>query len=102
MKKRQCKTCGGIYNLDRRSFRRTRKYYLRVCRECEREEKKWYRYMKKLGIAKTPTYQEGRTPPEKLAERYTALFGILREYGVNPTQINAGKADKILIQIGIT
>lgn len=101
MKKRQCKICGGIYNLDKRSFRRTRKYYLRVCRECEREEKKWYRRMVKQGILKTPAYQEGRTSPEKLAEKYAALFGVLRERGINPANVNAAKADKILVQVGI-
>lgn len=98
-KKRQCKVCGGIYNLDRRSFRRVRKYYLRVCRECEREEKKWYRLMKKQGIAKTPARQQGRTSPEKLAEKYAEMFKALQECGVDPSKINAAKADKILVQI---
>jgi hypothetical protein len=102
MKKRQCKICGGIYNLDKRSFRRIRKYYRQVCRECEKEDKKWYRRMVKQGIPKTPAYQEGRTSPEILAEKYTALFEVLQVSGVNPAKINAAKADKIFIQVGIT
>jgi hypothetical protein len=100
-KKRQCEKCGAIHYLDVRFFRRTKKYYRHVCRECEREEKKWYRRMIKQGIPKTQAKQTGRTSPEKLAEKYAELFGVLRDRGANPAKINAAKADKILVQMGI-
>lgn len=102
MKTRQCKECGAIHWLDTNSFRRIKTYYRQVCRECEKEEKKWYRHMQKLGLAKIPPKQQGRIPVEELEEKYTKIFERMQVMGVDSYQVSAGRADKILAEMGLS
>lgn len=98
--KRQCRTCGGVYTLNRRYFRAIGKgYYFRnQCRECEREYKKWCRYAKKKRLLYTPPKNPERIPVETLEKKYTRIFETLHKLGVNPIFAKAKKVDMVLSQ----
>ncbi|MCK5603019.1 hypothetical protein KAR91_14140 [Candidatus Pacearchaeota archaeon] len=101
---RRCKECRRVFELNEESFRKSKGYYLRICRKCENKKKRQARLLDVRGgkrKIRTLLVSPYRPTVEALIKKYSMVFRVLDKYEIDYKNLTADQVDVFLESRGI-